>query len=69
VNIIWPQVKDQLPTATPFNQPPYKGGVLDDTHIPRTTLPGWTDTNQPGKSDAPNEQNKPVPPDEDDATS
>ncbi len=39
VAVIWPQVKDQIPNTVPTNQAPYKGGAMDDTAIPRTTLP------------------------------
>ena len=38
-NLIWPQVKAQMPTTAPRNQAPYQGGAMDDSAIPRTTLP------------------------------
>ncbi|MBN1565768.1 MAG: hypothetical protein JXA10_18135 [Anaerolineae bacterium] len=45
VNMIWPQVKDQVAARPIQSQPPYRGGTMDDTDIPRTRLP---DLNEPG---------------------
>jgi tetratricopeptide (TPR) repeat protein len=50
VNVIWPQVQGEVPGA-PRAQPPYKGGAMDDTEIPRSTLPGPDETAPPEPDD------------------